>query len=86
MYLHLGGGAVVPWASVLAVCDLDNASYSHITREFLRRAEQAGRIVSVADDLPKSFVLCREAGEERVYLCQPNAATLAKRAETLQLE
>jgi hypothetical protein len=86
MYLHLGGGAVVAWSSILAVCDLDNTSASHHTREFLRRAEKAGRIVSVADDIPKSFVLCHSDGESRVYLSQLNAATLLKRVETMQFE
>jgi len=86
MYLHLGGGAVVAWSSILAVCDLDNASASHLTRDFLKRAEQAGRIISVAEDLPKSFVLCQSDGESRVYLSQLNAATLLKRVETMQFE
>ena len=55
-----------------------------ITRDYLARAEKRGRVVNVsAGALPKSFVLC--AGERvrgagvRVYLCQPNPATLLKR-------
>ena len=86
MYLHLGGGAVVTWKSVLAVCDLDNSSYSHLTREFLKQAESDGHVISVADDIPKSFVLCKEGGKNRVYLSQLNSATLLKRVETMQFE
>jgi hypothetical protein len=86
MYLHLGGGVMVPYQSVVAVCDLDNASASHLTRAFLAQAEQAGEIVNVAEDLPKSFVLCRDGGGKRVYLSQLNSTTLLKRAETLQFE
>ena len=80
-YLHLGGDVAVRSADVVAVCDLDNASTSHLTRAFLRRAEKEGRLVNVAEDLPKSFVLC--AGEKGtvVYLSQLNPATLLKRAE-----
>ena len=33
MYLHLGAETVVRTDSIVAVCDLDNASSSHITRE-----------------------------------------------------
>ena len=62
MYLHLGQGVVVPYRDVLALFDLDNTSASHLTRRFLERAEQAGQVVNVAEDLPKSFVLCRPAG------------------------
>ena len=81
MYLHLGNGIVVRREDILAVCDLDNTSQSHLTRSYLSRAEKAGQVVSVApEELPKSFVVCRvPGGEQRVYLCQLNASTLYKR-------
>jgi len=83
MYLHLGGDVAVRTADVVAVCDLDNASSSHLTRAFLRAAEQAGRVVNVAEDLPKSFVVCAEgSGPSQVYLSQLNSATLLKRWES----
>lgn len=86
MYLHLGADTVVKTDSILAVCDLDNTSSSHITREYLRAAEASGRVVNVAEDLPKSFVVCRENGVTRVYLSQLNTATLLKRAENISFE
>lgn len=86
MYLHLGADTVVKTDSILAVCDLDNTSSSHITRDYLRAAETAGRVVNVAEDLPKSFVVCRENGVTRVYLSQLNTATLLKRAENISFE
>ena len=76
MYLHLGAETVVRTDSIVAVCDLDNASSSHITRE----------VVNVADDLPKSFVVCREDGKTRIYLSQLNTATLLKRAENISFD
>ena len=86
MYLHLGAETVVRTDSIVAVFDLDNASSSHITREALRAAEQAGKVVNVADDLPKSFVVCREDGKTRIYLSQLNTATLLKRAENISFD
>lgn len=87
MYLHLGKNVVVEKKDVVAICDLDNASYSHITRAFLSAAEKAGEVESVCDDLPKSFVVCeKEGGAQRLYLSQLAASTLLKRAETLSLE
>ena len=87
MYLHLGADVAVRRQDVVAVFDLDNASASHRTRAFLRAAETAGRVVNVAEDLPKSFVLCREKGGETViYLSQLNPATLLKRAESDSFE
>lgn len=86
MYLHLGGGVVIPTQEILAVCDLDNASSSHRTRAFLRRAQQEGRVVNVAEDLPKSFVLRAGDGPARIYLSQLSSATLLRRAETDSFE
>ena len=87
MYLHLGGEVAVRTADIVAVCDLDNASTSHLTRAFLRRAEKDGRLVNVAEDLPKSFVVCApRSGGFTVYLSQLNSATLLRRAESGTME
>ena len=62
-------------------------SRGHITRAFLRAAQEADRVVNVAEDLPKSFVVCAEGrGEPTVYLSQLNSATLLKRAESGSFE
>ena len=84
MYLYLGQNVVVPKGDVLGVFDLDNCTADRITREYLSRAEKRGRVVNVsAGALPKSFVLCaaerRLHAPTRVYLAQPNPATLLKR-------
>lgn len=87
MYLHLGKNVVVLKKDIVAVCDLDNASASHITRSYLTRAERAGQVVNVCDDLPKSFVVCRgEDGGQILYLSQLASSTLLKRAETVAVE
>lgn len=83
MYLHLGGEVVIRQEDVLFICDLDNASASHITRSFLRQAEEEGRIYNIAEDLPKSFVVCSNG---LVYLSQLNSATLLRRAESFGFE
>ena len=82
MYLHIGKGTVIPTESIVAVFDLDITSQSHLTRQFLKRAEKNGRVVSASEDLPKSFVVCADRGETTVYLSQMAASTLLKRAES----
>ena len=47
MYLHLGQSVAVPHREILGIFDLDNASWAYKTREFLERAEQEGRVISV---------------------------------------
>ena len=82
MYLHLGGDTAVPAGDIVAVCDLDNASTSPITRDYLRRVQKEDRVVSVTDDLPRSMVICMQQGEEIIYLSVLSSVTLLKRAET----
>ena len=81
MYLHLGGGAMVRSDSIVAVFDLDITSQSHITRKYLSQAEKSGQVINVAEDIPKSFVVCEDADGMRVYLSQMSAQTLLKRAD-----
>ena len=82
MYLHLGKGTVVRTDSIVGIFDLDITSQSHLTRRYLSAAEKAGQVVNAAEDIPKSFVVCRDGEESRVYLSQMAAATLLKRAES----
>ena len=87
MYLHIGQNVVVPFRDVMGLFDLDNTSSSRLTRAFLERAEREGRLINLADDLPRSFVLCSGGGGPPVvYLSQLSAATLLRRAENNSFE
>ena len=82
MYLHLGQNVMVPEDAVIGVFDLDNTTWSFRTRRFLERAEREGRVITVGDGLPLSFVLAQEGdGPPRVYITQLATATLQKRVE-----
>lgn len=87
MYLHLGQNVMVPFDEIIGIFDLDNTTWSHRTRRFLERAEASGQVITVGDDLPRSFVLCRTGdGENRVYISQLNTVTLLRRVEQNGLE
>lgn len=80
MYLHLGQETVVRASTVIGIFDSDNTTLSRATREFLSRCEKQGRVVSITDDIFKSYVVCvNENGTETVYLSQVATATLRKR-------
>ena len=81
MYLHLGKGTVVSTDSIVGIFDLDITSQSHLTRKFLSMAEKAGHVVNAAEDIPKTFVVCRDGEQNLVYLSQMAAATLLRRWE-----
>ena len=63
----------------MGIFDLDNTTCSKHTRAFLQQAEEDGCVIPVCDDIPKSFLVTREMGMDRVYLTQFSAATIEKR-------
>ena len=82
MYLHLGQNVMVPFDVIVGIFYLDNTTWSHRTRRFLERAETRGQVITVGDDLPRSFVLCQtKGGDSQVYISQVNTATLIRRVE-----
>ena len=79
MYIPIGSDMSVRDKTIIGIFDLDNTTYSKHTRTFLSEAEKNGQVVTVAEDLPKSFIVTREYGMDRVYLCQFNSRALEKR-------
>ena len=82
MYLSIGNDMAVRDSSIIGIFDLDNTTYSKHTRNFLDGAEAEGQVISVCEDIPRSFLLCDHPYHRQiVYLSQLNTATLQKRAE-----
>ena len=87
MYLHLGGGAVLRQSDILGIFDLDAASVSYLTRDFLRTAQERGQVRDAGSgyDLPKSFVLTDSSvAGGGVWLSPLGSTTLQKRCNSLQ--
>ena len=79
MYLHLGEETVVRMKDIIGIFDIENTSISKHTKDFLARSEKGGKVVTVSYEMPKSFVVCQDEDEEKVYISQISAATLKKR-------
>mgnify|MGYP002347270963 CR=1 FL=1 len=85
MYLHLGQDTVIKTDDIVGIFDLETSTISKITREYLAKAQKAGKVVNVSMEMPKSFVLCR--GKNRrtfVYISQISSTTLLKRTRYMQ--
>lgn len=81
MYIHIGQDVALLTGEILGVFDLDNASHSRDTRRLLERYEKDGRLVTVGDGLPRSFILTGDPLGEKIYLTQISSRTIAKRLE-----
>ncbi len=79
MYLHLGEKTVIRTEDIVGIFDLDNTTVSKNTRDFLAKAEKNGEVVNVSYELPKSFIVCVEREEKKVYISQIAVSTLNRR-------
>lgn len=79
MYLHLGQDTVVRFRDIVGIFDIENASISKFTKEFLRTSEQGLQVVNVSYELPKSFIVCQNGETTTVFISQISPATLKKR-------
>lgn len=81
MYISIGGDMAVRDGSIIGIFDLDGCSMSKKTMEYLQNAEKNGVLLNVTEDIPKTFLVTKEYGMEKVYFTQLSAATLEKRTE-----
>jgi len=75
MYVILGREELIDEEDIIGVFDLDNASWSYLTREYLARAEKAGRVKNLSDGLPRSLIVTAD----RDYLSQLTPQRIAAR-------
>ena len=78
MYLSIGNDMAVRDTSIIGIFDMDNTSTSRRTRDFLKKAEDNGQVIS-CDGLPKSFLLTTEYGFHKVRLTELSSSTLERR-------
>ncbi|MBR5452222.1 MAG: DUF370 domain-containing protein [Clostridia bacterium] len=83
MYLHLGQSTLVKTKDIIGIFDLDTATVAKPTRDFLSKAEKEGRVINVTYELPKSFIVCNDDNEIKVYISQLSSTTLLKRAGSI---
>ena len=71
---------MLPTNEIIGIFDLENASISKRTRDFLAKAEKEGKVVTISYDLPRSFVIAGKNRDDiKVYISQISSSTLLKR-------
>ena len=81
MYIHIGGDISLLKKNIVAVFDMDNTTVSKWTRQFLQLGEEDGKVVTVGDELPRSFIVADDGRETKIYISPISSATLLKRAD-----
>ena len=79
MYIDIGQNKIINGDKIIGIFDLDTATVSKKTRDFLKDKELKKEIVYVNIDLPKSFILYNNEQNEKVFVCQYLPSTIIKR-------
>ena len=62
---------------LIGIFDLDITSQSRLTREYLKAAQLRGTVLNAAEDLPRTFLVCKE----KVILSHLSSGILRQRTE-----
>ena len=81
MYLHIGNGEIVNNEDIIGIFDMDTATVSAVSRQFLSKAEQKKEIFYGDSDIPKSFIVCtKEKEEQEIVFSRISSSALKLRA------
>lgn len=82
MYLHIGNGNSVKRKNIIGIFDLDTATVSKITKDFINKRQKEGALTYLDSDLPRAFLLLDEEGETKVRLSRISTSGLKIRLES----
>ena len=82
MYLHIGNGKSVKRKDIIGIFDLDTATVSKITKDFINKSQKNGSLTYLDSDLPRAFILLDEDGESKVRLSRISTSGLKIRLES----
>jgi hypothetical protein len=81
MYLHVGSNKNIRKKEIVGIFDIDNATISRTTRQYLAKAESRGEVSAACEELPRAFVLYREGEKNKICFSQLSSAALLGRCE-----
>ena len=84
MYLHVGNHKNIRKKDIIGIFDTDNATLSKTSRAFLATAQSRDQVISAREEIPKSFILYRERGRNRVCFSQLSSSALLRRIQSLE--
>lgn len=81
MYLHIGNKKSVRGDGIIGIFDLDTATISKISKDFINKKQRDGLVEYDDADLPRSFILFGDKSESRIKLSRISSVGLKLRAD-----
>lgn len=82
VYLEIGNLRSIPIMGIIGIFDMDSATLSSVTRDFLKEKQKVGGITTASVSLPKSFILYDDGELEQVYFSPFSSSVLKQRMYT----
>ncbi len=80
MFLHVGNGKSIRKNKIIGIFDLDTATVSSITKNYINKKQKDGLVEYEDTDLPRSFVVYDDKDGERISLSRISTSGLKLRA------
>lgn len=80
-YLQLEKGESIDKTTVIGIFDIETASMSQATKELFRRKEEERGVISLSNDLPKSFLVVDGEYADSVYITGLSTESIKKRLD-----
>ena len=81
MYLHIGNKKSIKKDKIIGIFDLDTATVSGISKDFINKKQKDGLLKYDDEDLPRSFILYEDKGDAHVKLSRISSVGLKMRAD-----
>ncbi len=81
-YLQLEKGESIAKNEIIGIFDIDLASMAQGTKEIFRRMEEEKGVISLSNDLPKSFLVTDNEYTDRIYVSGLSTESIRKRLES----
>ena len=82
MYLHIGNGQTVKKKEIIGIFDMDTATVSTISKQYLSKKQKEKKVTYEGDDIPRSFLILTGEKGERVYLSKISTSGLKIRLDS----
>lgn len=82
MYINISGDYSLKTSEIIGIFDIDKLTVYKSNRIYLSKMEKRGKIISVTNKIPKSFLLYGSKKDSVVYLSNLMPSTIYKRHES----
>ncbi len=79
MFLQLEKGESIAKKNIIGFFDIETVGGASATKELFRRKEEEKGVVSVNNDLPKSFLVCDGEYSDSIYISGLSTESIKKR-------